>query len=175
MTRTTLLVPAHEAEPATAGWWSEWEPPKARGIPAHVSVLFPFVRTHQLDDDALQRVADAAAAVPAFPYRLVRVGRFPSTVYLEPEPAAGFAALTTGVEERFPGVRAYGGVHVRLVPHLTVLTCADRTLLDRAALEVATALPIDARATAVWLMGEREHGGWERLESFPLGGDGDDG
>ena len=169
MSRTTLLVPVPEAEPATAGWWPEWEPPKARGIPAHVTVLFPFLHAHELDDDAYARIADAAAAVPAFPFTLARVGRFPSTVYLVPEPSSGFAALTAGIEERFPGVQAYGGVHVRLVPHLTVITCADKPLLERAAEEVATALPIAARATAVWLMGEREHGGWERLASFPLG------
>ena len=169
MSRTTLLVPVPEAEAATAGWWPEWDPPKARGIPAHVSVLFPFLHAHELDDAARARIAEAAAAVRAFPFTLARVGRFPATVYLAPEPSSGFAALTSGIEDRFPGVHAYGGVHVRLVPHLTVLTGADKALLERAADEVATTLPISAHATAVWLMGEREHGGWERLASFPLG------
>ncbi len=169
MSRTTLLVPVPEAEPATAGWWPEWDPPKARGIPAHVSVLFPFLRLQQLDGDALRRIGEAAATVPAFAFTLARVGRFPSTVYLAPEPATGFADLTRDIDRRFPGVEPYGGVHVRIVPHVTVLTCQDTELLDRAASEVATALPIAARASAVWLMGEQPHGGWERLTVFPLG------
>jgi hypothetical protein len=168
VSRTTLLVPVPEASHATAGWWPEWEPPKARGIPAHVSILFPFLRRTAVGAEQLELLREAAASVRAFDFSLVSVGRFPQTVYLRPEPATGFAALTTAVEERFPGVRAYGGVHPRHVPHLTVLTCRDRGLLDRAAVEVGAALPIRARASEAWLMAEREHGGWEHAETFPL-------
>jgi 2'-5' RNA ligase len=168
VSRTTLLVPVPAAESATAGWWPEWQPPKARGIPAHVSVLFPFLRRTAIDAEELELVAQAAATVRAFEFSLTSVGRFPQTVYLRPEPATGFTALTHAVEERFPGVRAYGGVHPRHVPHVTVLTCHERELLDRAASEVTAALPIRARAAEVWLMTEREHGGWEHSETFPL-------
>jgi hypothetical protein len=169
VSRTTLLVPVLDAEPATAGWWPEWEPPKARGIPAHVSVLFPFLHRPEIGDEQLALLAEAAGAVQPFDFALTSIGRFPQTVYLAPRPATGFTELTRGVEERFPGMRAYGGIHVRHVPHLTVLTCTDQRLLDRAAAEVGMSLPIRSRATHMWLMAEREHGGWERVRSFPLG------
>jgi hypothetical protein len=168
VSRTTLLVPVRDAEPASAGWWPSWEPPKARGIPAHISVLFPFLHLKEIGEEELGLLRDATAAVRAFDFALTTIGRFPQTVYLLPDPAVGFAALTRGVEERFPGVRAYGGLHPRHVPHLTVLTCTDRGLLERAAVEVATALPIRTRASEVWLMAEREHGGWERARTFAL-------
>jgi hypothetical protein len=54
------------------------------------------------------------------------------------------------------------------VPHLTVLTCDDQELLERAAVEVAAALPVHSRVTHVWLMAERDHGGWDRVETFWL-------
>lgn len=168
---SALLVPIPEAEGATSPWWPRWSPAKARGIPAHVTVLFPFLRRSELDLVAHAEIAAAAREVEPFDVVFGRVGRFPSTVYLEPDPADPFIELTRLVVEHFPGHLPYRGTHgTTTVPHLTVLTTPDEDELERAAVEIAASLPIACRVSELWLMVERERGGWELDRTFPLGG-----
>ena len=168
---STLLVPIPEADPVTAPFWPAWEPPKAKGVPAHVSVLFPFLRRRALTEDALALIAEAAGGVAPFTVRFRRTGRFERTVFLVPEPARPFAELTRQVHERFPDCPPYRGAHGTVLnPHLTVLTCADEKALDRAEQDVHRSLPLRAHVRELWLMVEDEHGGWRHHRSFALGG-----
>lgn len=168
MRRTTLLVPIPEAEEATARWWPSWDPPKARGIPAHVTILFPFVPARDVDEALCERLREAAAEVRACEVAFARVARFARTVYLAPDPAEPFVELVRQVRQRFPAFEPYGGAHAAVVPHLSVLTTADEDLLDRAAAEVAEALPLRTTASELVLMEELEHGGWQPRARFPL-------
>ena len=168
---STLLVPIPEADAVTSPFWPDWEPPKARGVPAHVSVLFPFLRRRALTANVLRR--DRGSQPPPcapFTVRFRRTGRFEHTVFLVPEPARPFAELTRQVHERFPDCPPYRGAHGTVLnPHLTVLTCADEKALDRAEQDVRMSLPLRAHVRELWLMVEDEHGGWRHHRSFPLG------
>ncbi len=167
---SALLVPIPEAEPATARWWPLWQPEKAKGIPAHVTVLFPFLRRADLDAAARDAIAEVAAGVAPFDVSFSEIGRFPATVYLAPDPAAPFAELTRLVVARFPDHPPYRGTHgSQSVPHLTVLTCPDADLLRQAEREIAGALPVHSRVEELWLTVEQEHGGWQLDRVFPLG------
>ena len=46
-------------------------------------------------------LAEIAASVEPFDVRFARIGRFPTAIYLVPEPSAPFAALTAAIEARF--------------------------------------------------------------------------
>ena len=46
------------------------------GIPAHITILFPFMPPAYIDDAVLHRLAGIFAAVPAFEHRLVRTSWF---------------------------------------------------------------------------------------------------
>lgn len=167
---STLLVPIPEADHAIAPFRPAWEPPPARGVPAHVSILFPFLRRRALNAHALSRIAEAAAAVEPFTVRFRRTGRFDRTVFLVPEPARPFAELTRLIVERFPDCPPYRGAHGSVLnPHLTVLTCADGPGLDEAELEIRRSLPLRAAVRELWLMVEDQHGGWRLQHAFPLG------
>ena len=54
--------------------------------------------------------------------------RFPGLVWLEPEPAEPFAALTAAVAARWPDHPPYGGVFDTVIPHLTVVESEDAPL-----------------------------------------------
>lgn len=166
---STLLVPIPDADDVTSPFWPDWEPPRARGAPAHVSVLFPFLRRSALTGDVLAQIAEAAAAVPRFTVRFRRTGRFEHTVFLVPEPARPFAELTRRIHERFPGCPPYRGAHGSVLrPHLTVLTSADVRAPDRAERDIRRRLPLTAHVDGLWLMVEDKHGGWSVHRSFPL-------
>ncbi len=104
----------------------------------------------------------------AFDFTLARLGWFGEEVlYLAPEPAAPFVAITAAVLGRHPEYPPYGGEHAEVVPHLTV-GHRDRGALEAAAAAVAPALPIRAHAEEIWLLGTIRGVGWERLGRFQL-------
>jgi hypothetical protein len=66
-----------------------------RGIPAHVTILYPFVPPGQITAAMLGKATDAAACVPGFDCQFAGTGWFgDQVVWLAPEPASPFWALT---------------------------------------------------------------------------------
>lgn len=127
-------------------------------VPAHVTVLFPFLDSAAADAEALREVF---APFAPFAFVLDRVERFEAgTVWLHPEPSAPFEALTAAVWKRWPDHPPYGGIHDTVIPHLTV---------SEHPVDVDVPLPIAARADAVTLIEEQADGRWAARLRFPLG------
>lgn len=162
MPETALLVEVPEAEPAVARLRLAHDPVAARGVPAHVTVLFPLDGVP--DRGALARVAE----LPAFGYRLARVGEFPGVVWLAPEPAAPFVALTDAARAAFPDQPPYRGEFAETVPHLTVAMTDDAALRRTIAAELDAHLPIAARATHLAVYTSDDAGQWRCVERLPL-------
>ncbi|WP_232667925.1 2'-5' RNA ligase family protein [Pseudonocardia sp. TRM90224] len=161
-----VLVPA--AEPLVGELRAELDAHAAWGVPAHVTVLVPFLDPAAIDDAVLAALREVVATVPAAEVTFERVEWFgDDLVWLAPEPSAPFAALTAAVSERF-GLRPYGGVH-EPVPHLTVAHDAPLPRLRAAADELAGGLPVRAAVTEVALIaGRREPESWTTVATFPL-------
>jgi 2'-5' RNA ligase superfamily len=160
MTRgTALIIPVPEAETAVGAIRLEHNASAALGVPAHITILFPFVPLEQLDDDAL---GDLIGRFPAFDFTLDRVERFDNgLVWLHPSPSWRFADLTAAVWQRWPDQPPYGGGFDQVVPHLTV----SETPLD-----VEVELPIACHAHEVLLIEQEEPGGrWATRLRFPFG------
>src|SRR5215831_5332630 len=88
---TALIVPVPAAEPLVGPWRSRFDAAAvAGGVPAHVTVIYPFLDRGLLDDGVLGELAEVFARQRAFEARLARCGRFPGVLYLAPEPAALF-------------------------------------------------------------------------------------
>lgn len=153
---TILILPVPCAEDVVQGSARE------AGIPAHITLLYPFLVGRTIDHDTENALATLLREVPSFNFALSEVGHFPGVVYLAPEPAAPFVRLTQALAERWPDYQPYGGAFEDIVPHLTV--SYGETVPDR----VAEQLPLTARAEEVWLM-SRVAGRWVRRRSFPLG------
>ena len=147
-------------------WRQRADPSAAKGVPAHITVLYPFLRPRRVAESDHESLAQAAASVPAYDFTLRKVGRFPGVVYLVPEPAAPFAALLEAVQQHWPGLAPYGGRFDSYVPHLTV---SDGPEPDGVAAALEAALPISARAVELVLMVEDRRGRWSTAGRFPLG------
>lgn len=96
------------------------DPAAVLGVPAHITILMPFMSPGRITTRTLSEAKSALKAVQAFSFALNKVARWPETTYLVPEPAAPFIQLTRAVERAFPDYPLYGGRHPEVVPHLTV-------------------------------------------------------
>jgi 2'-5' RNA ligase len=164
---SALIVVVPEAEPAVHEWRAAHTWDAKRGVPAHVTILYPFVPADELEDAVLAALRELAARHEAFAFRLERTARWPDgIVYLPPEPQGPFVALIEAVCARWPEHPPYGGIHDENLPHLTVIH--DAGFEDEAAAAVEPALPIACEAVALSLLVEG-HDGWWRLHSaFPF-------
>ena len=163
-----MLVRVPEAEPFVGEWRQRYTLDAPAGIPAHVTVLFPFVEPERLRE-VEGRLAELVAGTAAFDLAFARTARWPEILYLEPEPAEPFVALTHAVEREWPDQPPYGGAHETIVPHLTVAESADAAVLDRIAADVEPKLPIAMRVHEASLFVEDHAGHWSEHSRLPLG------
>ena len=63
---TAVLVPVPEAERVVSSHRSRLDGAAALGVPAHVTVLFPFVPPPEITPSVVDALAAAVAAVSAF-------------------------------------------------------------------------------------------------------------
>jgi hypothetical protein len=156
--RTALIVPVPEAEAQVGELRLAHDWSAARGVPAHVTVLFPFFDADDVDEAA---VADLISHFPAFDFELDRIERFDNgTTWLRPTPSLPFVDLTAAVWQRWSEHPPYEGLHDEVIPHLTI----SETPID-----VQLELPIAARGREVTLIEEDEPSGrWTARLHLPL-------
>lgn len=146
-----------------------WDRKASAGVPTHVTILFPFVGSSELSRTVREELAGIAAIYQPFEVRFERVGRFPGVVYLVPEPAEPFAALTGAVTARFPAHPPYGGVFDEVIPHMTIAESEDEKRLDEVAASAARQLPFGVPVNELEVIVESDEGHWHRRWRLPLG------
>ncbi|MCW3820263.1 2'-5' RNA ligase family protein [Micromonospora sp. DR5-3] len=172
-TQTALIVPIPEAEEAVGRFRVSLDPAASWGVPAHVTVLYPFLPPQQINDQALAVLRKTIAGIPRFDVALTHIGWFGDTVvWLAPQPDRPFRDLTAAVWQRFPETTPYGGAHADVVPHLTIGQDAPKPALSHAAEAVSAQLPINAAVDMVRLItGTPGLSPWRTLCEFPLRAD----
>jgi 2'-5' RNA ligase len=168
--RTALVVEVPEAAVAVDTWRERTSPAKpSKGVPAHVTILFPFVPAAELDD-VLDDLRALFARLPSFAFELRECRHFPGVLYLAPDPPDPFVALTEAVAAAYPAYPPYEGVFAEIVPHLTAAE-GEHSVLARAEGEIRQLLPIPAEAREVVLLEEvdPELARWRTHSRLPLG------
>lgn len=172
-TQSAVIVAVPEAESAVGAHRSWLDHAAGWGVPAHVTVLYPFVPPAEVDDAVMATLRAAVASVPAFDTVFARTSWFGDEVlYLAPEPDAPFRMLMTAVWDAFPAHPPYGGEIADVadvVPHLTVGQGAPLPVLRTVAEEVAPYLPIPIRvSTATLIQGSDQPDSWHIVAELPL-------
>jgi 2'-5' RNA ligase len=168
---SAIIVEVPEAEPLVRPWRLLHDPSAAIGVPAHVTVLFPFVAPGRLDGAVDEAIRELAAEHRAFRVSFARVEAFDDVVWLGPEPDAPLRELTRAAWARFPEHPPYGGRFADVVPHLTVAqgdAAAVRRLRSEIERDLGGRLPFTAWVARLSLFvatGER----WSRRGTYPLG------
>ena len=165
---SAFAVNVPEAEPYVAALRDRFDPSAKVGVPAHITVLYPFLPPEQIGEETLARVRRTLSRAAEFSFRLCRVQRFPTATYLAPEPSKPFVQLTESLVGEFPAHLPYGGQYGDIVPHLTVAQGEyPRDLVEK---ELNDTLPpggIEASCKEVVLI-ENSSGVWKPMQSFPL-------
>lgn len=170
--QTALIAEIPAAEPVVGPHRARLDPSAALGVPAHVTVLVPFVGVSGLGTAELDRLSALFAAVPAFDVRLDHTDWFGTSVlWVGPQDPAPFRDLTARVFAAFPDYPPYEGRFEDVVPHLTIGEGCPADEMLRAQDQIAGRLPVADRVTAVTLIAESSlDGQWRTCVSFPLGG-----
>ena len=127
-------------------------------LPPHVTVLYPA-------PDDVAAIAQVLAPFGQVDVTFARLDRFPGTLWLAPEPAAPFVAMTEAMVAGFPDWQPYGGVFKSVIPHLTVAQAS----LDDVAEQIEPLLPLQSRADTVVLYRESpQRGHWAEVATFDL-------
>lgn len=166
------MVRVQEADPAVDRHRRRHTPSGSQGMPAHITLLYPFTPQGRPPAETAEELRDLLRGFPAFEYAIRRLARFagsPQVLYGVPEPDQPFIALIQALSRRF-GVLPYGGEHADVVPHLTVATSGDAALIASIESEVTPALPIRASAdhAEVWNL---IAGRWRPFDRMALGSD----
>jgi 2'-5' RNA ligase len=150
--QSALLVPVPQADPVVSRWRQHLDPVAAAGVPAHVTLIVPWLPPEQITAAVLEELEAELKGAAAFDFRLTHVDWFGRRVlWLAPEPAEPFVELTNRLAERF-GTPPYDDEFDEVVPHLTVAHATDGVELVPVAAEVAQRLPVECRAEEVWVM-----------------------
>jgi 2'-5' RNA ligase len=166
--QSLLLLPVPEATPIVHDYRRRYDRSAAAQVPEHVTLLYPFLPPNQLDAAVLASLRAWFAGWASFPYVLQRTVWFgQGLLYLCPEPAAPFVALTQALCERF-GLQAYDGQYDESIPHLTVGYDGPREALAAVASELECVLPVQAVAREAWLMVGHNDTVWQVQERFAL-------
>jgi 2'-5' RNA ligase len=173
MSQTALIVAVPELESLVSDFRTRYDPASAEGVPAHVTVLFPFVAPESMLPATMLSLREIFEQFPSFSVRFADVRRFPGVLYLPPLPDVKFRRLTECVVNHFPETPPYGGQFPDIVPHLTVAHATDQSQLEAIEADflqaAKTRWPIDATIREVTLI-EKRDGQWRTHRIFPLGG-----
>jgi 2'-5' RNA ligase len=140
----------------------------ARGVPAHVTLLHPFVG--DLDPSIRREVATVAARHAPFNYTMTGPARWPDTIYVAVEPIEPFVRLQADLAAAFPAYPIYGeGSGFEFTPHITIADGRAVEREDSMTRDAWAALPMSARAA--WLEVIASDGAqWDLVWRMPLGG-----
>lgn len=166
--QSALIIPVPEAEAAVGHWRERFDPSAPAGIPAHVTILYPFLTPSRLDSAVLEELRSLFASSPSFQASVTGFAQFAGVLYLTPEPPGPFVRLTAAVATRWPETPPYEGAFTGIIPHLTVARTDDPGVWDTIRAAIEPRLPIESRVWEVWLL-TSDGARWHRRYRFALG------
>ena len=166
---SALVAEIPAAEAVVGGFRDRLDASARLGVPAHVTVTYPFVAAGAIGPAVLARLTGLFGSISGFGFQLDRVGWFGTDVlWLGPRDPGPFRALTERVRAEFPDYPPFEGRFAEVVPHLTIGHEQPVAELRAAGEAVRTQLPIEGTVEAVSLLTQEAGGRWQRSASFSL-------
>ena len=147
------------------------DPSRRWGMPAHLTLLYPFVLPADMDPTVLSRLEAVATRVRPFDAVFDGFGWFADqVVWLAPSQSEKFEGLIRQVVDAFPECPPYRGAFDEVIPHVTIGEGGDVELMRAATNAIRPRLPLKSRVAFLSLMeGSTEPGSWHVVERVALG------
>ena len=113
-----LLVPA--LEPKIDDLRARHDPAARQGMPAHITVLYPFMDPVKIGPTQRNRLAEVIRGFQPFDLTFQRIGRFPEALWIQPDPTEAIIAMVQAIVAAFPDYPPYRGQFETVIPHVTV-------------------------------------------------------
>lgn len=170
MVESVLILEVPEAQPLVESLRAPLQGAAASGMPAHITLLYPFLPSAAIDDAMLDRLRALCGLVECFSFQLCHFGRFDDRVlYLAPTPAEPFVGLATKLRLAFPSDPTNCEASREYVAHLTIARRSSPELLDQLERAAVSSLPLTCTATRVTVMTRQPvEDGWTRAYEFAL-------
>jgi 2'-5' RNA ligase len=173
MAESAFIVRVPEAEPLVGKLRDQFDSSAKLGVPAHITVLYPFMPPEHITREILEEVGGVISGIRPFGFRLATIGHFPGVLYLIPEPSAPFAELTEAIARRFLQFPPYEGKVQSVIPHLTIAAGGDSQVTDAECQLLALMSkrgPVVATCDTLTLI-ENSTGRWKEKCAIPLARD----
>ena len=159
---SALVVPLRAADSVIGDLRRAHTPSGREGMPAHVTVLAPFIHSSRLDSLDRRRLNDVTGRFPAFDVRLSSFGVFEhiGCLWLAPHPHRTFVELSESLLEIYPEVDFPPEGAAEIVPHVTVGGHLNEEEQEEIKRDLGPGLPIRARADRVILFERGADGRW---------------
>jgi 2'-5' RNA ligase len=145
-----------------------------KGVPLHVTLLYPFVSQGAITPELLSTLRDFFAERPTPSFELTRIDEFPGVLYAAAEPAQELVQLIAALAQAFPDMPPYGGAFAEVVPHATLAEIPAGAGRERGAAELRAAatevLPVTCDVAYASLLEEHEPDRWRERARFPFAG-----
>jgi hypothetical protein len=168
---TALIVRVPAADDAVSSWRLAHDSSASLGVPAHVTVLFPWKPNKTITDADLAALRDLCGSFTPFDAEFVAVEDSGDVVWMRPRPEDPFRLLTAAIWEQWPEHPPYEGRFDDLIPHLTIADGDVVGLLEPIEESVGPHLPITTRVTELELIAFEDER-WGVREVFALGSGG---
>ncbi len=171
---STLAILVAAAEPLVRDYRARHDHSASEGMPAHVTIIWPFMHPDDLSAQIIGRIEEILARSEPIAFSLASVEQFNrQALYLRPQPDGAIRALIQAVLEAFPDYPPYRGMYgTSVTPHLTVAQVTSPEAFEQADGEFQALsngrLPIAVENAAVSLM-ERRRGLWRERRVFTVG------
>lgn len=110
LSESALVVLVPEAEAVAKPLRDRYDPSAAAGMPAHITLLYPFKAPDEIDDITLGKLRSCFASFKPIQFSLSTIQRFPiAALYLAPQPDEPTRQLTLSIWKLLPEAPPYGG------------------------------------------------------------------
>ena len=120
LTTVVMIVAPHELQAIAVPLLRRYAPDTLTRVPAHLTVLYPFVAYDRLDE-ACAQLDQICASIAPFEVTLAGYAEFPGAIYMPPRNPQPIKRLFHTIYRHFPECPPYRGAFGDdLTPHLTV-------------------------------------------------------
>jgi 2'-5' RNA ligase len=167
--RTGLVLLTPGLEDLVDPWRRRYDPVRAYGMPAHVTILYPWLPYESITDGDREALATLCHARPPLEMTFADFGRFPETLWLDPQPARPIVDLVQEIAQRWPAYPPFAGAFADIVAHLTLADRRDPDSLRDVIDAVQPRLPVCVTVPALTLM-RLTADRWVSDTEFPFAG-----